>query len=206
MGMKNLLKELGNDLEAIEAEDFDSAQEAIDDSGDLDLVILDVNIPGFESGDAVSEVCQRVPDTPIVVTSASDEFADVQKAIDQGAVGFMLKSTRPEIMLNALRLVLAGGVYIPASVVRRAGSGLRESRQRSYEALRGDQTSGLTPRQLDVLGLLALGKSNKDIARELELAEGTVKVHISAIFKALNVSNRTEAVIKATDLHGSGGS
>lgn len=202
MGMRDLLRELEPDVEIADAGDEAGVVAALDKKSALDMVIVDFNTPGFEGAAGVARLKESQPDATIVVVSSDDELTDVQAAIDAGASGFMLKSMPTEVMLNALRLIQSGGVYLPASVLRRSpGRGLRAPRQRRYGSDE-EGAAGLTPRQQDVLRLLAYGKSNKDIARELSLAEGTVKVHISAIFKALNVSNRTEAVIKATDLHG----
>jgi DNA-binding NarL/FixJ family response regulator len=202
MGMRDLLRELDPDAEIVDAGDLEGMDKALEAKSALDMVIVDFQTPGFDGAAGIGRLREQQPGATIVVVASDDDLTDVHAAIDAGASGFMLKSMPTEVMLNALRLIQSGGVYLPASVLRKSpGRGLRAPRQRRYGDDEGG-VAGLTPRQQDVLRLLAYGKSNKDIARELSLAEGTVKVHISAIFKALNVSNRTEAVIKATDLHG----
>jgi DNA-binding NarL/FixJ family response regulator len=123
----------------------------------------------------------------------------VVKALDLGAVGFIPKSGEREVMLSALRLVFSGGVYIPPEILSRtetpAGLGPSAGRRSEGAASPLPADLGLTARQVDVLSLMMLGKSNKAICRILNLAEPTVKNHVTAILKALKASNRTEAVI-----------
>ena len=143
----------------------------------------------------------------MVVLSGLEDPRQVRMAIERGAAGFIPKSSTPEIMIGALRLVLAGGVYLPAialsdlahtsSLDKQAGP-----RQAAVEA--GGSHPGiagiLSDRQLDVLHRAILGKSNKTIARDLQVAEGTVKAHLSTAFRLLGVHNRTEAVYRAAQL------
>ena len=138
-------------------------------------------------------------DIPVVVLSANDERGNVLGAIDAGAMGFISKRSPTQVLVNALRLVLAGGVYVPTQAL---DGGISKSlpvgdsfaRASESPVVRTPADLGLTERQADVLALLVQGKPNKTICRELDLAEGTVKTHITAILRALGVTNRTQAL------------
>ena len=146
-------------------------------------------MPGMPWHESLRRLKENNPDTPIVVLSAVTEPENVLQAVDIGASGFIPKTSSNKIILSALHLILAGGLYLPSELL---------SLQNKPEdtAVKGI----LTPRQLDVLRLMGQGKPNKIIARELDLSEGTVKLHVTAILKALNVINRTGAVIAGRNL------
>lgn len=156
-----------------------------------DLLIVDLNMPGMDGLDALRGLRHRYPSLAIVVASGQDDPATIRAVLATGANGFVPKSEPPELLIQALKLVRAGGVYIPA---RTLGHSAQDSAARDFDL------TGLTPRQQDVLRLLLKGEPNKLIARELGLTEGTVKVHIAAILRALQVRNRTEAVVRAREL------
>ena len=167
---------------------------------DLDLVLLDLTLPGLAGIPALKAWRRRYPEVPVVVLSSADDRPTVLAAIAAGAAGFIPKSSPNEVLLNALRLVLAGGKYLPPEALAPvAGSGARAPRVATGRAL-SLETLGLTDRQAQVLKLLAAGKSNKLICRELDLAERTVKAHISAVFRALGVTTRTQAALAAAKL------
>lgn len=167
---------------------------------DLDLVLLDLNLPGLAGIPALKAWRRRYPEVPVVVLSSANDRPTVLAAIAAGAAGFIPKSSSNEVLLNALRLVLAGGKYLPPEALAPvAGSGARAPRAATARAL-SLETLGLTDRQAQVLKLLAAGKSNKLICRELDLAERTVKAHISAVFRALGVTTRTQAALAAAKL------
>jgi DNA-binding NarL/FixJ family response regulator len=167
---------------------------------DLDLVLLDLNIPGLSGIAALKAWRRRCPDIPVVVLSSADDRPTVLAAIAAGAAGFIPKSSPNEVLLGALRLVLAGGKYLPPEALAPvAGPGAKAARAASA-ATRSLETLGLTDRQAQVLKLLAAGKSNKLICRELDLAERTVKAHVSAVFRALGVTTRTQAALAAAKL------
>jgi DNA-binding NarL/FixJ family response regulator len=149
---------------------------------------------------ALERVRAAYPDVPVVVLSATDNRATVLAAIDAGAMGFISKRTASPILVNALRLVLAGEVYIPADVLRSetAPAPARPALPASHHG--AGSAHGLTSRQLDVLALLVQGKQNKMICRELNLAEGTIKTHTAAIYRELGVNNRTQAVFAVSRL------
>jgi DNA-binding NarL/FixJ family response regulator len=153
--------------------------------------LVDLNMPGFVGMQGIAQFRNRFPDIPLVVLSASESPSDIRKALDAGALGYIPKATPTAVMLAALRQVLAGDIYVPACLGD-SHVGLHAVAPSDFEAL---QHSGLTARQLEVARLLAQGCANKTIAGMLSMSESTVKVHIAAIFRALNVNNRTEAVL-----------
>ena len=204
-GLRHLLKDSGTRLRIDEARDYEETARLLSEIEHLDLLLLDLNMPGMEGFASVHQLCQQAPDVPVVVVSVRDRADDVRQALDAGAMGYIPKSSTPEIMVGALRLVLSGGVYLPPNLLSEpagAGSG-RDDGAKDRKASLLDR---LTPRQRDVLALLAEGKSNKQIADSLGLAPGTVKIHISRILRAFGVQNRTQAVITAAALLDSGDS
>ena len=200
-GLRYVLAGVGDDVEILEAKDGAGALVLVAARPDLDLVLLDLAMPGMDGLAGLRALRARTPSVPVVILSASEETIDIRLALDGGAMGFIPKSSTSEVMLSALRLVLSGGVYLPPAILQRSrtGKGPVASAELTLESL------GLTPRQHDVLRLLGQGKSNKEIARALVLAEGTVKLHVSAILKALDVGNRTQAVVAAARLLGLAG-
>lgn len=202
--LRQVLTALDDKLEFLEASDCPAAVDLVARNPDITLILLDLSLPGSDGFEALRELRERHAAVPVVVLSASDQPEVVTRAIDGGAMGFIPKTSTSEILLNALRLVLAGGVYLPLEVLRRGPSA--ETAAVSAPApvaareLRNPREIGLTERQSQVLALMVQGKPNKLICRELNLAEGTVKIHVTAILKALNVTNRTQAVIAVSKL------
>jgi len=156
-----------------------------------DLLLVDLNMPGMNGLDGLRRLREQFPSLAIVVASGQDDPATIRGALATGVNGFVPKSDPPALLLQALRTVRAGGIYIPSRTLGDFQNGLPPP---------GLGSSGLTPRQLDVLRLLLKGEPNKLIARELNLTEGTVKIHIAAILRNLQVRNRTEAVVRAREL------
>ncbi|OFZ69554.1 MAG: hypothetical protein A2Z01_07010 [Betaproteobacteria bacterium RBG_16_58_11] len=195
-GLGMVLSELGADICLVQAASLTAAIHCAEAEPDLDLALLDLNMPAMNGTAGLRNFREQFPDVPVVIVSGSDELSDIQQALDAGASGFIHKSTSPPVMLSALRLVLAGGVYVPLQAMKREPAKVAPP---SPAHGRG-WASGLTARQMEVLRLLAVGKPNKVIARELDLSEGTVKIHLSAIFRVLDVNNRTEAVLAAQQL------
>ena len=190
-GVRQVLSQLEASVEIIDAHDYPSlfAQTAV--HSDLDLALVDLNMPGFIGTQGIAQFRNRFPDIPLVVLSASESPHDIRSALEAGALGYIPKAASTSVMLAALRQVLAGDIYIP-SCLGDGNSGLHTVAPADFEAL---QHSGLTARQLEVARLLAQGCPNKAIAGMLTMSEGTVKVHIAAIFRAFGVTNRTEAVL-----------
>jgi DNA-binding NarL/FixJ family response regulator len=198
--LSGVLKELKGDATILEASDCRQAMLLITEHADIGLILLDLNLPDREGFSMLPELRERYPATSIVVLSAQQDRGSVVKALELGAVGFIPKSAQRAVMLTALQLVFAGGIYIPPEILSREQ--LSQPEKPSATSLPGVPSGdvGLTERQLDVLNLMMEGKSNKAICRVLDLAEPTVKNHITAIFKTLKVTNRTEAVIAVIKL------
>ncbi|GAA4333598.1 response regulator transcription factor [Pigmentiphaga soli] len=206
--VKAKLAELGPGVEfraAMKVEDLDT--EATED---IDLALVDLTMPGADGYQHIAELRHRLPAMPIIVLSGVEDPEVMRASIELGALGFIPKAYSPEVMLSAVRLVLAGGVYIPqmllsampASTATPAAP-ILDAAPAAPASTSVDQLRGLlTERQVDVLRLLSQGKPNKLIARDLGISEGTVKIHLAAIFRALNVRNRTEAVVAARSLSG----
>ncbi len=195
-GLRHVLEELEKDLQVIEANDFPKALALAETEPGINVVLMDLSMPGMSWSDGLQKLRQLLPEeTPIVVLSASDDRRHVLQAVNLGAAGFIPKTSSSRVMLSALNLVLSGGVYLPPALLEQGG-GLGDSSGTGND----NAVSFLTPRQREVLTLLGQGKSNKEIARVLQLAEGTVKLHVTAILKALNVNNRTRAVVAASQL------
>jgi DNA-binding NarL/FixJ family response regulator len=214
-GLRLVLQELGPDVEVVEASGFDGALEIAVTPPGVDVLLLDLVMPGTAWNEGLRLLKEKIPTVPVVILSASDDRRLVLESVRLGASGFIPKTSSSRVMLSALRLVMSGGVYLPPTLLDEQGDsalqdptallnsshGLRSER---HEAPRRTdlppEISPLTPRQREVLALLGQGKSNKEIARILDLSEGTVKLHVTAILKALNVSNRTGAVVAASRL------
>jgi DNA-binding NarL/FixJ family response regulator len=191
-GIRHVLAQLGSQrdpVEIFEASSHDDVVEQATKHSDFSLVLLDLYMPGRNGLAALESLTRQFPALPIVVLSASENRADMVRAFDHGALGFVPKSSSVPVILGALRLVLAGGIYVPPAMIRGKPDG---------EVI--DRTSGLTPRQADVLACVVEGKSNKCIAAELNLTEATVKAHITAVFKTLKVTNRMQAAIAAEQI------
>jgi len=192
VGLTSALAQLGDGPPVcLEAEDASQVMETLSVHPDLDLVLLDLFMPGANGFELLSNVCNTAADAPVVVLSASEDTAHMRKALDCGASGFISKSAPRDVMISALRLVLAGGIYVPPDLVRAQLQDVGNGPAGEIAA------AALTARQRDVLKLLGLGRSNKQIARELDVSENTVKIHVAAILRALGAANRTEAVAVA---------
>ena len=180
---------------------------------DLDLALIDLNMPGADGQAHIDEIRRRHPAVPVIVLSGYEDPAIMRAALERGVLGFIPKAYSPEVMLSAVRLVLAGGAYVPPMMLTALPPGIvagvapqpGADAARAPGAPAASQTiehlrNVLTERQVEVLQLLSQGKPNKLIGRSLGISEGTVKIHLAAIFRALNVRNRTEAVVAAQAL------
>jgi DNA-binding NarL/FixJ family response regulator len=190
--LRGVLKELTDDATVLEAPDCSQAMRLIQEHPDLHLILLDLNLPDQDGFAFLTDLRRRYAKISLVVLSAFHDRENVLRALDLGALGFIPKSAPRDVMVSALRLVFSGGIYIPPEALVRAG--LTQA-----QPVRGRQVSpadlGLTERQMEVLALMMQGHSNKAISRKLDVAEPTVKHHVTAILKALKVMNRTEAVV-----------
>ena len=198
--MQGVLKKLRRDAVVLDASSCSQAKQMIADHPDLGLVLLDLNLPDCDGLSVLAELRERYPAVSIVVLSAVQDPANVRKALDLGALGYIPKSAQSDVILNALRLVMSGGIYVPPEILARHEVPVPAPRQPGAPSGVSPADMGLTTRQLDVLALMMHGKNNKTICRVLNLAEPTVKNHVTAILKALKVSNRTEAVVAVNNL------
>ena len=184
-GIAGVIAELAATVETTEASSCEKALGLLAAGREFALILLDLNLPGMDGMTGLARLRDAAPATPVVVLSATEDSRKIKQAIAAGAKGYVPKSAGRDILLNALRLVLSGGVYLPINIM--------ESPPPASTA-----TEQLTPRQREVLQWLVRGKSNKEIADLLGMAENTVRVHVAAIFRYLDVKNRTEAGYAAT--------
>lgn len=198
-GLKPVLEQLtpGEAVTVLEAPSYTRGVEIAAATPELDLVLLDFNLPNVTGFAALVDIQERFPDVPVVIVSGEDDPELVRGAFERGALGFIPKSSTTAVILSALRLVLAGGTYLPREAMAGMSAAAPSPAPRTAPAYRG---LDITPRQAEVLELVLAGKSNKVICRELGLAEGTVKNHVAAVLRALNATNRVEAVIAAAKL------
>jgi DNA-binding NarL/FixJ family response regulator len=213
VALKEVIQGLGPHLKVIGASSARAARETLQNESDIDLVLLDLKLGDADGFDVLVEFRAAYPAIPVVVLSASDRSSDVIRAIDLGAMGFVPKRATNDTLSEALHMVMSGGIYVPpmhlggaqpAAPAYRAGRrvdsataavGAAAWRSGFQRAPAGLEALGLTPRQTEVLGQLLQAKPNKLIARELNLSVETVKDHVAAVLRALNVSSRTQAVL-----------
>jgi DNA-binding NarL/FixJ family response regulator len=188
-GLRHVLQAVADDVEVLEAARCTTAFELAAAHRDIDLVLLDINLPDMNGLEALDRLGLRRPEWPVIMLSGIEDRSLMRQCFDRGADGFLPKSSLSEVMLQAVRLVLAGGTYVPPEL-------LGAMPPPWSAALELD----LTPRQQEVLQLVVDGLSNKEIARSLNLSEQTVKAHVTTLLRALNVTTRTQAVVAITRL------
>jgi DNA-binding NarL/FixJ family response regulator len=184
--LRLVLSTVSPDAEIVGAQDLQTALDMAQRMARIDLVLLDLGLPGCEGVEALVRFRAACPQFPVVVISGSSDRASVLSALDLGAMGFIPKTAPREALLAALQRIAAGGIYVPPETI---GEGA--PRKAEVE---------LTVRQRDVLQLLLKGLPNKLIARQLEISDNTVKLHVRAVFAALGVHSRTQAVIASSRL------
>jgi DNA-binding NarL/FixJ family response regulator len=203
-GLRRLLEQLSSDATFMDASTFDEVLKIVQNPEEVfDLILIDLQMPGWPGFSGLEQVCTTASDTPVIVVSASENQSDVRNSLDAGAAGFIPKSSSVKIMLSAINLVFSGGIYLPPSAIHADVAAKANPVAHHDHDHNGERTASghqLTQRQWEVLNCLREGKSNKQIAYELGLSEGTVKIHVTAIFKSLGVKNRTQAVIVASEL------
>lgn len=191
-GMRYILAEMGRDVTIHEV---GSGQDLVDAvrQRSYDLVLMDMLMPGMNQCDVITTIKDLHPTLPVVVVSMLDSPSVIRSAVAAGASGFIPKTSTSEIMTEAIRLVLAGGVYLPPAVLAPE----EDSRAEEESGTTAGSETHLTRQQRAVLAELSLGKSNKEIAQSLAISEATVKVHLAAIMRTLKVRNRTQVVLAA---------
>ena len=208
-GLRAELATLADGIEFVEAWDATTLREMLDRHRDLDLAIVDLAMPGMQRDTTIGALRRDFPGVPLVVLSGGDPSSDARAVLRAGAAGFIPKNGMSQVMLQAIRLVLAGGHYLPPHLVLDGEATAPAPSRASALALDGTGATDaeliralglLSERQRQVLALLAEGLSNKAIARRLEITEGTVKTHVATIFDVFNVHNRVAAVAAARAL------
>ena len=190
-GLGTLLDALNPEIKVVEASSYPEAIRAANEIDDLDLVLADLGMPGMERFAGLSALIRSLDDVPLVVVSAAESSEEMSMAMDCGAHGYIPKTLDSSNVVTAVEQVLNGEIFLPPTLIGwEPGQGVPQ----------GAGGPHLTPRQRDVLNLMADGQSNKEIARVLGLAEGTIKLHVTGLLKVLDANNRTQAVIKATAL------
>lgn len=160
-----------------------------------DLVMLDLNLPDSEGTSLLMQLRSEFPDVPVVVISAQDDRETITRSIDQGAMGFISKSSTTSVLISALQLVMKGGIYVPPQIL----NDVRDARP-PRPSVQDVADIGLTPRQIQVLTLMIEGMPNKLICRELAISDGTAKTHISTILRLIGVKNRTQALFALSEM------
>lgn len=196
-GLKAILAQSDLQAQCLEAWDAASIEDQLGQHPDLDLMLLDIQLPGSSGIDLLQNIVSKHPNLPIIMLSAEHDAQTVSTALQRGASGFLPKSSLNQVLISAIRLVVAGGVYIPPEALQKSDSNAKTPAIRAAVSL---ESLGLTNRQIDVLRLLLKGMSNKLISRQIDLAEATVKIHIRGILRALNVTTRTEAMAKLAEM------
>jgi DNA-binding NarL/FixJ family response regulator len=188
-GLRHVLQGAAEEVEVLEAGRCTAAFDLAGLHPDIALVLLDINLPDMNGLAALDRFGLRHPDVPVIMLSGLEDPGVMRKCFDRGAAGFLPKSSMSEVLLQAVRLVLAGGTYVPPEML-----GAAALHTPAADVL------NITPRQHDVLQLIVDGLSNKEIARELDLSEQTVKAHVTMILRALQVDTRTQVVVAVTRL------
>jgi DNA-binding NarL/FixJ family response regulator len=210
--LQKVIEGVGSEVSVVGVAGARAARAALAADAGFDLVLLDLSLGDADGFDVLAELRRDHPALPVVIVSASDRGADVIRAIDMGAMGFVPKRSSNETLQEALRVVMSGGVYVPQMAMSgddeasRAGAA-GHAHGVAGGAARPATPAGfrLTPRQADVLGLLLRGYSNKLIARELDLSVETVKDHVAAVLRSLGVNSRTQAVLVVSQMSSQGG-
>lgn len=194
-GLVRLLGQIEEDVQVFDSADFESALAMLDNEGEFDLLLLDLALPGIDGFAGLDILRRRYPAMPVAVVSAFDDTPTITRVMNLGASGFIPKAFSGEALLSAVGEVLAGNIFRPN------GNGQQSSRMDDatplppYRVNVQPEEVGLTSRQAQVLALMVRGLSNRDIAEQLDLSEGTVKIHVTAVFKALGVNSRTQALV-----------
>ena len=195
-GLALLLKAHSVDCEIWEGDGLDAALAEAQAHPDANIALLDLHMPGMEGVQGIRRFVELNPALPLIILTGADDPQQIQDVLAAGASGFIPKSSTPAVMLSAIQLVLSGGTYIPPQALSTTST---TAPSRAVSNIREHAQTQLTERQMQVLRLLAEGKPNKAICRELDIEEGTVKAHIATIFRVLDVVNRTQAATVARE-------
>lgn len=197
-GMRYVLQQLSDQVDIICAGNFNETLKQAEVNPGLDLALIDLNMPGSDGVASIRIFHHHFPEVPLVVVSGSDQRAEIEWVMEYGAMGFISKASSAKEMVTALRVVLGGDIYIPPQLTAQPEAEC--SQPENDSSSQHLNMHGLTKRQMQTLQYLAEGLSNKEIALKMELAEGTIKVHVAATYQVLQVSSRLDAVRKAQKL------
>ena len=192
--IKEALEAEQGETRFLEANSFESLQKLVDEQQEVDLVLLDLHMPGVSGFAGLVYLCKRYPSVPVVIISANEDPVVIQRALQHGAAGFIPKSSSIETITTAIAAVLMGEIWSPETTA----SDLPGNNVSEVEL--AERMSKLTPQQFKVLMMMSQGLLNKQIAYELGVSEATIKAHVTAIMSKLGVNNRTQAVLAASQL------
>lgn len=198
-GLKAILSRSDLGAQIVEAGDAAGMQTELDKDPDMALVLLDIQLPGISGLELLPHILTYRPQLPIIILSSDHDSETVTRALNLGASGFLPKISLSQVLVSAIRLVLSGGVYIPPealqkSAIKQVPAPASVGTSVTYDSL------GFTARQMEVFQLLLKGMSNKQICRQIDIAEATVKIHVRAILRTLAVTSRSEAIVRAAQL------
>ncbi|OUR90600.1 hypothetical protein A9Q81_19145 [Gammaproteobacteria bacterium 42_54_T18] len=208
--LKQQLNSSEGNVNILEADSAKTALQALQQHQDLDLILLDLHLPDNQDFSLLQQIKSSDPSIPVAMLSANEDAQKIQQALQQGASGFITKSSKSSVMISAIQLILAGGIYVPPAILKADLGGEQVSSEpegnnvntaRSPNSVDNTVVIQLTERQKEVLHLMDDGLSNKEIAKVLNMSPSTVKVHVAAILRACNVNNRTQAVSFARTHH-----
>lgn len=192
-GVKYIINSIDANATIFEVQNYHELLTASKKYSDLDFILLDLIMPGGDGMDAITQLRHSAPDTSIVILSLQDDYETIRKSLNLGVKGFIPKSISNSVMKHALEIIIAGGIYIPSSLLENKENIFTNSKPE-------DLNLKLTRRQKEILELLGSGKSNKAIGGILGVSESTIRSHLTVLFKILNVKNRTEASFYARKL------
>ena len=203
-GLQAILSRSELGAQYVEAWDAASLWSQLQQHADIDLVLMDIQLPETSGLSLLADITQRFPLLPVIMLSADHDAGIVQHSLEQGARGFLPKSSLNQVLVSAIRLVAAGGVYVPPEALQKPAIRSAPPAPLAHPeplAVANVASLGFTARQSEVLGLLLQGMSNKQICRALDLAEPTVKIHVRGILRTLGVSSRAEVIARFSTLN-----
>ena len=196
-GMDVLVKSVIPNVQTSQSYDFSTTIKLLEELKNVDILLLDLLMPGMNSIESVKYICKKWKDLSVIIVSAKEDNTLIKDILQAGAVGYIPKMCSPELMINAIRLVISGGIYIPSSILNISNEFKNDFQIKPNLNENIDKKKNkLTKRQKQIISLIRAGKSNQAIALDLDLAIGTIKMHISRMFKQLGVNSRTEALAK----------
>ena len=207
-GLEFILKENLSNPQLVTAQSYTDIFAILEQQQDFDLIITDLAMPGAAWLPALNKIHTLIPETPVIIISAVFDKEILQQTLDIGVAGYIPKTASNNLIISAINLVLAGGMYIPHELLYSTKINTPENKQPEYyaplktlekfaENNKETPQKGLTERQIDIVKCIAEGLSNKQIAYQMSVSEATVKLHINALLRAMGATNRTQAVIKA---------